>query len=119
MSLRLLFVGLLLALAGCGGPTGLSVVLAVPPEFKAGVDYDLVQVQVITGSNQVIGDPPYPVTAATELPLRVIVWLGEERQTTVTLVARLLKGNEKKLDDREGGVTFEPGQLKEVVVDFR
>lgn len=114
--LRLLPIALLLAFSGCGGRTGLLVTVAVPPDFRPGEHFNALQVQVVTPSTEVIGNPPTPITAESETPYRVIVWLGEQRQTTVTILVRLLKDGASEKEAREPNVTFEPGVLKDVTV---
>lgn len=116
--LRALPLLAVVALSACGGQTGLLVRVDVPPEMRVGEDFDAIKVQITTETRGAFGDPAYPVTANTPTPYQVVVLEGEEEFRKVSVSAYLLKAGVTIKSKTVPDVTFEGGQIKEVIVDI-
>jgi len=109
---------LALSAASCGSDTGLNVRIEVPIGFPPEDAFDAIQVNVVNRDLEVASEPAFPITKATPLPYRVLIWLDDLPAQTVSVDVRINKNGQLVKQKRCAGVSFVPGRLREVIVDL-
>lgn len=111
--------GLLVALAGCGGQTGLEIRVDTPPELKAGVDFNNIRVQVDASEGGTAGEK-YPVSPATVKPYVVYLITNQDKTTHYKVSVRVELWQDAAIVKTKliADVILDQGALKPVVVDL-
>lgn len=107
------------ALAACGGHTGIEVIIEPPPSAVPGVVFTKIRV---TATNMDLDAYAHVLREFDETPYLVYVIAGYEKAATVRIDVEFLREDNSVVDglkDSFPSVKFEPGKMKELLVDFR
>ncbi len=107
-----------LLLPGCGGHTGLEVVIQMPPSAVPGTNFDSLYVKVqADGGINPVGDP-YPISRLTPTPYVVYVYADQTKHYECAITVQVWQGNAIKCSAVVSNVVIEQGSMKKVTADL-